>query len=106
MNPATTAPGAARADDPTGGRTWPLWGMALVAVATLGAVAWQRSQTVPVRAETDTRLVAAVTWQRALHFEDRADGSIAVLASPGRAEVARLQGEQGFLQEAERGTHC
>lgn len=89
-------------DDPTGGRTWPLWTLAWLAVGSLGLVGWQRQQVEPIVAETDSRLVAPVTWERALHFEDRADGSIAVLDNPGRREVARLQGEQGFARGALR----
>lgn len=99
-SPASRA--AHRHDDPTGGRTWPLWGMALLAAGVLAAVAWQRMLPQPVPVETDSRLVAPARWERALHFEDRPNGDIAVLASPGRQEVARLQGEQGFARGALR----
>ena len=92
----------AHSEDPTGGRSWPLWALALLALGTVVMVGWQRTQVQPVVAETDTRLVAPVTWERALHFEDRPDGSIAVLDSPARREVTRLQGEQGFARGALR----
>jgi putative photosynthetic complex assembly protein len=92
----------ARHEDPTGGRTWPLWGMALLAVGSLAAVTWQTQAPAPIAVETDSRLVAPVLWQRALHFEDRPDGSVAVLDGGTRLEVSRLQGEQGFARGALR----
>jgi len=92
----------ARHDDPTGGRTWPLWGMTLLALGSLAAVTLQRQAPTPIAAETDARLVAPVLWQRAFHFEDRPDGSIAVLDGVTRLEVTRLRGEQGFARGALR----
>ena len=85
-------------EDPTGGRRWPLWALVVLAGGTLAAVAWQRTQVDPVMPVADARLVAPVAWQRTLHFEDRPDGSIAVLESPSRREVARFEGEQGFAR--------
>ena len=92
----------ARHEDPTGGRSWPLWGMALLALGSLGVVGWQRLTPEPVAAETDVRLTAPVLWQRTFHFEDRPDGSVAVLDGATRLEVSRLQGEQGFARGALR----
>jgi putative photosynthetic complex assembly protein len=89
-------------EDPTNGRSWPLWGMALLAMGSLAAVTWQIQAPAPIAAETDARLVAPVIWQRALHFEDRPDGSVAVLDGTTRVEVSRLQGEQGFARGALR----
>ncbi len=85
-------------EDPTGGRRWPLWALGLMALGTLGAVAWQRAQIDPVMPVADARLVAPVAWQRALHFEDRPDGSIAVREAPSGREIARMEGEQGFAR--------
>lgn len=100
---AHAEPGSrARHEDPTGGRTWPLWGMTLLALTTLVAVAWQRHAPASVPVESDMRLIAPVIWQRALHFEDRPDGSIAVLDGATRLEVSRLRGEQGFARGALR----
>ncbi len=104
--PAASAPSAplrraasvTHDEDPTGGRRWPLWALAVLAGSTLAAVAWQRTQIDPVMPVADARLLAPVTWQRTLHFEDRPDGSIAVLEAPSRREVARFEGEQGFAR--------
>lgn len=80
----------------------PLLAAAVLIIATLVGVATIRVTGVDV----STRSQAAVVAQRALHFEDQADGSILVLeARPGQAPQA-LQvvepGAGGFLRGALR----
>jgi putative photosynthetic complex assembly protein len=41
---------------------------------------------------------APTTQVRALHFEDRADGSVAVIDARSGAEIDRVHGEAGFLR--------
>ena len=41
---------------------------------------------------------AAVSWQLTLRFEDRPNGDIAVLDANNQMEIARYQGEQGFVR--------
>jgi putative photosynthetic complex assembly protein len=41
---------------------------------------------------------APVSWQRALRFEDRPNGDIAVLEADKPLEIYRFQGEQGFVR--------
>ena len=41
---------------------------------------------------------AAVSWQLTLRFEDRPNGNIAVLDAHNQMEIARYQGEQGFVR--------
>ncbi len=89
-HPATAHPA------PRPGLPWPVWAMLALAVATLAMVGWQRlAGGLPAE-------VADITWQRALHFEDRPNGDVAVLDAQDRREVARFQGEQGFLRGALR----
>ena len=80
----------------TSGLPWPVWAMLGLALITLAGVGWQRLAGGP------PAQVADVTWQRALHFEDRSNGDVAVLDAQDRREVARFQGEQGFLRGALR----
>jgi putative photosynthetic complex assembly protein len=76
------------------GTPWPIWALGALLALTLAAVAWQ-SQVGggPVKDETPS-----VQWQRSLRFEDRPNGDIAVLDAASQREVARFQGEQGFLR--------
>lgn len=41
---------------------------------------------------------APVAWQMSLRFEDRPNGDIAVLDTNNSMEIARYQGEQGFVR--------
>jgi putative photosynthetic complex assembly protein len=80
----------------------PLLAAAVLIIATLVGVATIRVTGVDV----STRSMAAVVAQRALHFQDQADGSVLVLeARPGQAPLA-LQvvepGAGGFLRGALR----
>jgi putative photosynthetic complex assembly protein len=70
--------------------------MLALAVSTLAMVGWQRVAGGPPAEVTD------ITWQRALHFEDRPNGDVAVVDAQDRHEIARFQGEQGFLRGALR----
>jgi putative photosynthetic complex assembly protein len=80
-----------------GSRPWMAWLLGLaVACAVLGT-AWQRYAGQPLSDEA-----APVSWQRSLHFEDRPNGDIAVVDALSRQEVARFQGEQGFVRGALR----
>ena len=82
-------------DSPLGqGTPWPIWALGGLLLLTLAVVAWQ-SQVGggPVKDE-----VPSVQWQRSLRFEDRPNGDIAVLDAASQREVARFQGEQGFLR--------
>ena len=72
---------------------WPIRAMGLLMLLTLAIVGWQRLAGGP-----EPVVEAAQAWERALHFEDRPDGSVAVLDAATRAEVYRYAGEQGFLR--------
>jgi putative photosynthetic complex assembly protein len=76
------------------GTPWPIWAIGALLVLTFSAAAWQ-SQVGggPVSVEAPS-----VQWQRSLRFEDRPNGDIAVLDAVTQREVARFQGEQGFLR--------
>lgn len=41
---------------------------------------------------------APISWQLTLRFEDRTNGDIAVLDANNQMEIARYQGEQGFVR--------
>jgi putative photosynthetic complex assembly protein len=97
-DPSTTrraAAGSGRPDDamPRGA----LLAIAVVLLGSLLAVATVRHSGVSVRAP-DAVPVAV----RALRFEDRPDGSVAVLDPASGAEVERVHGEAGFLRGALR----
>lgn len=86
---------------PMGGAT-PLPGGALVAIGIVLAVAvtavsYARLTGLEIR-EPDARAVAV----RELRFEDRPDGSVAVIDASSGAQVERLVGEQGFVRGALR----
>lgn len=73
---------------------WPIWVIGALLVATLSVVAWERHASGGQIAQE----TSPVAWQQTLRFEDRANGDIAVLAADSAKEVARFQGEQGFLR--------
>ena len=91
MNAHTVTPGPATRSLP-----WPVWAMLGLALLTLAVVGWQRL------AGGAPAEVVDVAWQRALHFEDRPNGDVAVVDAQDRREVARFSGEQGFLRGALR----
>lgn len=68
-------------------------GVALGLVAVLGLVGWARWQGLPSDAPT-----ARVQQEVALHFRDRADGSVEVKEATRGEPLARFTGEQGFLR--------
>ena len=74
-------------------RPWPAWLLGALVLSTLLGVAWTRLSGVPI-----AEPLAAVQWQRQLNFEDRPNGDIAVLDAASRQEIARFQGEQGFVR--------
>ena len=84
----------AHADDVPAGVLKAIGILLLVSVA---AVALVRLSGIDIRTPD-----AAAVQTRALHFEDRADGSIAVLDAGSRADVARIAGEGGFVRGALR----
>ncbi len=82
-------------DSPLGqGTPWPIWAIGGLLALTLTAVAWQSQ----LRGGPVTADAPSVQWQRSLRFEDRSNGDIAVLDAKTEREVARFQGEQGFLR--------
>lgn len=74
-----------------------LWAIAAALVATVLAVAAVRQSGVSVRAPD-----AQALQTRSLRFEDRPDGSVAVLDGRSGREIERVQGEAGFLRGALR----
>ena len=70
-------------------------GLALVAL--VGA-SWVRLSGVPVRAPD-----APVAMERALRFEDRSDGSIAVIDAHENRVVDSINGQAGFVRGTLRG---
>jgi putative photosynthetic complex assembly protein len=82
-------------DAPLGqGTPWPIWAIGGLLALTLAVVTWQSQ----VGGGPVKEAVPSVQWQRSLRFEDRPNGDIAVLDAATQREVARFQGEQGFLR--------
>ncbi|MFN3493590.1 MAG: photosynthetic complex assembly protein PuhC, partial [Hydrogenophaga sp.] len=71
-----------------------IWMLGAVLLGTLMWVAMARIDRTGVTAQD----LPAVQWKRELRFEDRPNGDIAVLDAASEKEVARFQGEQGFLR--------
>lgn len=89
METAASSPGK-NADTMPRGALWTLGALVLVALAGTAAV---RLSGVEIR-EPDS---AAVTVRR-LQFADAADRSVHVLDAASGQQIARLEGEQGFLR--------
>lgn len=70
---------------------------ALLALTLFGAAAVRLTGTTPVM--PDTGVVAS----RSLRFEDRPDGSVAVISAKSGLELQRIEGESGFVRGALRG---
>jgi putative photosynthetic complex assembly protein len=73
---------------------WQIWLIGAVLAATMAGVAWERYANGGV-IPTDT---PAVAWEQTLRFEDRPSGAVAVLDADSGQEIARFEGEQGFLR--------
>lgn len=82
------------AASPLGTSPWPIWALGALLLVTLVWAATARME----RSGATEQELPAVQWERSLRFEDRPDGSIAVLDAASQQEVARFQGEQGFLR--------
>jgi putative photosynthetic complex assembly protein len=75
----------------------PLWAIGALLLAVLVGVAGVRLSGEPIRAP-DAQAVA----MRSLRFEDRPDGSVAVLDAASGAQIETIHGEAGFLRGALR----
>jgi putative photosynthetic complex assembly protein len=75
----------------------PLYAIGVVLLVVLVAVAGVRLSGAPIRAP-DAEPVA----QRSLRFEDRPDGSVAVIDARSGQQIESIQGEAGFLRGALR----
>ena len=75
----------------------PLWAIGAVLLAVLVGVAGVRLSGESIRAPD-----AAAVATRSLRFEDRSDGSVAVLDARSGAQVDTIHGEAGFLRGALR----
>ncbi len=73
---------------------WPIWGLGLFLVLVLAGVTWQMK----VVGAAAPQPHEAVQWERMLAFVGQANGDIAVVDVGTKQEVARFQGEQGFLR--------
>lgn len=82
--------------DPTipGGLLLAMAGLVLASLVAVAAVRWSGAD---IRTPD-----AGAALTRSLHFEDRADGSVAVLDAARGREIERVQGEAGFLRGALR----
>lgn len=90
----TTAPASPAADTMPRG---PLWAIGALLLVALVGVASVRLSGVEIR-EPDAPAVAT----RSLRFEDRPDGSVAVLDATNGRQIHAIQGEAGFLRGALR----
>ncbi len=90
MNPSTSLKAASPLST---SRPWPAWVLGAAVLGTLLTAGWYRTTGEPI-----SEPLAAVQWQRNLNFEDRPNGDVAVLDAGSRVEIARFQGEQGFVR--------
>ncbi|MCP4637111.1 MAG: photosynthetic complex assembly protein PuhC [Methyloversatilis sp.] len=77
---------------------WPLLAIGLMLAGVLAAVALVRVSGTPIAAP-DAPAIA----ERALRFEDRPDGSIAVIDARTGTQIDAFVGEQGFVRGTLRG---
>lgn len=78
---------------PPSASSWPLWLLAaMVASALLVIAAARWSGWTQVGHDTP------VEWTRALHFQDHPNGAVLVIDAATGLEIARFEGEQGFLR--------
>lgn len=75
----------------------PLVAIGVLLLATLVTVSAVRFSGMPIRQPDAEPKVS-----RTLRFEDRPDGSVAVIEARDNRELARMTGEQGFLRGALR----
>lgn len=73
---------------------WPIRALGIFLLVVLAGVTLQM-KTVGVAAPQP---LEAVQWERTLAFVGQSNGDIAVLDAATQQEVARFQGEQGFLR--------
>lgn len=72
---------------------WPLRWLAGLLVSALAVIAWARWA-----GWTQVGQEAPVVWTRALNFQDHASGAVLVVDAATGLEIARFEGEQGFLR--------
>ena len=75
----------------------PLWVLAALAVSVLLLVGLARWNGWTLMGQEQ-----AARWSRALHFEDHTSGAVLVRDALSGLEVARFEGEQGFLRGSMR----
>lgn len=73
---------------------WPIWGLGIFLLLVLAGVTLQMK----VYGAAPPEAHEAVQWERKLSFVGQSNGDIAVLDAGTKVEVARFQGEQGFLR--------
>ena len=71
----------------------PAMALAALVLICLATVIWVRFSGQNIHAQDDAPLVS-----RALRFEDRLDGSIAVIDPANGTQITSIQGEQGFVR--------
>ncbi|MFM8610953.1 MAG: photosynthetic complex assembly protein PuhC [Burkholderiaceae bacterium] len=97
VQPSANAPRATAARALTQPLPWMVAALVLLAVAL-----WRGERTPngepPARADAVGVPESTVQWRRFLQFEDRPNGDVVVIDARSGREVARYQGEQGFLR--------
>ena len=73
---------------------WPIWALGILLLLILAGVTLQMK----VFGVAPPEPHEAVQWERKLSFVGQSNGDIAVLDVATKQEVARFQGEQGFLR--------
>ncbi|AOF86606.1 hypothetical protein BSY239_1292 [Hydrogenophaga sp. RAC07] len=73
---------------------WPIWALGIFLLVVLAGVTLQMK----VYGAAPPEAHEAVQWERQLSFVGQSNGDIAVLDAGTKQEVARFQGEQGFLR--------
>ncbi|WP_300649503.1 photosynthetic complex assembly protein PuhC [Hydrogenophaga sp.] len=73
---------------------WPIWALGIFLLVVLAGVTLQMK----VFGVAPPEPHEAVQWERKLSFVGQSNGDIAVLDVATKQEVARFQGEQGFLR--------
>ncbi len=70
-----------------------MWMLAALAGCALVVIAWARWG-----GWAQVGHDAPVTWSRALHFQDHSSGAVLVIDAGTAQEIARFEGEQGFVR--------